>query len=50
MAWSRKSCLGSSEIASFIFLVLFKDWGCRVSPRFELFVSDVDQGTEEVAC
>ena len=25
------------------FLVLFKSWGHRVSPRFHLFVSDVDQ-------
>ena len=25
MAWSRKSYLGPTEIASFVFLVLFKD-------------------------
>ena len=25
MAWSRKYCLGTAEIASFVFLVLFKD-------------------------
>ena len=28
------------------FLVLFKGGGCRVSPRFHLFVSDVNQGKE----
>ena len=42
--WCRKSCLGLAEISSFVFLVLFKDGGRRVSPRFHLFVSDVDQG------
>ena len=26
------------------FLVLFKGGDCRVSPRFHLFVSDVNQG------
>ena len=25
VAWSRKSCLGPTEIASFVFLVLFED-------------------------
>ena len=44
LMWSRKSCLGSIEIAFFAFLVLFKDGGCRISPRFHLFFSDVDQG------
>ena len=29
------------------FLVLFKGGGCRVSPRFHLFVFDVNQGNEE---
>ena len=33
----RKSYLGLAEIASFVFLVLFKDEGGRVSPRFHLF-------------
>ena len=42
--WCRKSSLGLAEISSFVFLVLFKDGGRRVSPRFHLFVSDVDQG------
>ena len=28
------------------FLVLLKDGGCRVSTRFHLFVSDVNQGKE----
>ena len=36
------------EIASFVFLVLFKDvGGLRVSPRFHLFISDINQGNEE---
>ena len=48
LVWSRKSCLGPTEIASFVFLVLFKDGQCRVSPRFHLFVSDVNQGNKEV--
>ena len=47
MAWSRNSCFGSAEIESFVFLVLFKDGGPSVSPRFHLFVSDVNQGSEE---
>ena len=47
VAWSRKSCLRPVEIASFVFLVLFKDGGCWVSLRFHLFVSDVNQGYEE---
>ena len=29
------------------FLVLFKGGGCRVSPRFHLFVFDVNQGNKE---
>ena len=45
--WSRKSCLESAEIQSFVFLVLFNDWGRRVSPKFHLFVSDVDQGNRD---
>ena len=45
--WSRKYCLGLAEIASFVFLVLFKDAGCRASPRSHLFVSDVNQGNKE---
>ena len=47
VAWSRKSCLRPAEIASFVRLVLFKDWGCKVSPRLHLFISDVNQGNEE---
>ena len=36
------------EIASFVFLVLFKDvGGRRVSPRFHLFVYDINQDNEE---
>ena len=35
------------EIGSFVLLVLFKNvWGRRVSPRFHLFVSDINQGNE----
>ena len=47
LVWSRKSCLGLAEIASVV-LVLFKDGGHRVSPRFHLFVSDVNHGNKEV--
>ena len=39
--------LGSAEIASFMFLVLFEDWRSSVSPRFCLFVSDVNQENEK---
>ena len=38
LVWSRKSYLGPAEIASFLFVVLFKDGGRRVSPRFHLFL------------
>ena len=44
---SRKSCLGLAEIASFVSLVLFKNAGRKVSPRFHLFVSDVNQGNKK---
>ena len=47
VAWSRKSCLGLTKITSFVFLVLSKDEGCRVSPRFHLFVSDVNPGNKD---
>ena len=47
VAWSRKSCLGPAEITPFVFLVLLKDGGRRVSLRFHLFDSDVNQGNEE---
>ena len=46
VAWSRKSPLGPAEIASFVSLVLFKNAGRDVSPRFHLFVSDVNQGNK----
>ena len=46
VAWGRKSFLGSAEIASFVFLALFKDGGRMVSSRFHLFVSDVNQENE----
>ena len=38
--------LGQAEIASFVSLVLFKNAGRKVSPRFHLFVSDVNQGNK----
>ena len=45
VAWSRKSCLGPAEIASLVCLILFKDRGRRVSPRF---VSDnFNHGNED---
>ena len=47
LVWSRESCLGLAEITSFVFVVLFKDEGRRVSPRFHLFVSAVNQGNKE---
>ena len=47
LMWSRKSCLGLAKFAYFVFLVLFKDGGRRVSPRFHLFVSDVNQGNKK---
>ena len=44
--WSRKSYLGPTEIASCVFLVLFKDVGCKVSPKCFLYVFDVSQEKE----
>ena len=35
-----------AETASFVFLVLLKNGGRKVSPRFQLFVSDVNQVNE----
>ena len=32
------------------FLVLFKGWGCRVRPRFHLFVYDANQWNEGAGC
>ena len=49
VVWNSTSCLGPNEIRSFVFLVLFKDGRCRVSPRFNLFVSDVNQRMKDVA-
>ena len=37
VAWGRKSYLGPDEISSFVYLVQFKDRGCRVSLRIHLF-------------
>ena len=36
------------EITTFVFLVLFKDGGRRLSPRFHLFISGVSQENQEV--
>ena len=44
--WSRKSCLGPAEIAPFVSLVLFENTGRKLSPRFRIFVSDVNQGNK----
>ena len=43
------ACLGPAEIASFVCLILFKDGGHRVSPKSHIFVSDVNQGNEELS-
>ena len=48
VGWNRNSCVGPAEIVSFVFLVLFKVGGPSVSPRFHLFISDVNQGNEGV--
>ena len=50
VAWSRDYCLEPAEITSFVFLVLFKDGRPSVSPRFHLFVSNVNQGNERRLC
>ena len=49
LVWSRKSCLGLPEIASFVFLVLFKDDTHMLTPRFHLFVSEVNQGNKDAS-
>ena len=46
VAWSRKFCLGPAGIASFLSLVLFKNAGHKVSPRFHHFVLDFNQGNK----
>ena len=50
--WSRNSYSEPAKsnllwCESTLFLVLFNDWGGRVSSRFHIFVSDVNQGNEE---
>ena len=42
VTWSRKSSLAPAKIAFFVCLVLLKDEGRKVSPRFHLFVSDIN--------
>ena len=44
--WSKKSCLGPAEIASFLFLVLFKNGGCRVTQGFMFLFLMLIKGTE----
>ena len=41
-ARGRKYLLRPPEISSLVFLVIIKDEGCRLSPRFHVFVSDVN--------
>ena len=48
MISGKTSYFGLSEIASLVFLLLFKDGERRVSPRFHLFFSDVNQWSENV--
>ena len=43
----RKSYLGPAQASSFVYLVQFKDGGCRVSLRLYLFVSDLDSVNED---
>ena len=47
VARSRNSCLGAAEFAFFVVVVLFKDREPSLSPRFNLFVFDVNQGNEK---
>ena len=47
VAWTKKSFLGPAVTAFFVFQVLFKDEWRRVSRRFHLFVSDINQGKKE---
>ena len=37
LVWSKKSCLGQAKIASFVFLVLFKDGRHSMSPKLHFF-------------
>ena len=46
VVWSKKFYLGPVLILSSVFLVSLRDGGRRVSPRFYLFVCDVNQGNE----
>ena len=47
VVWSSKSCLGPAEIASFVFLVLFKDGRRRSNSIFHFFIFDVNHEHEE---
>ena len=44
---SRKFYSEPAETASIVFLVLFKNGGSRMSPRFHIFISDVNQENEQ---
>ena len=44
LMWSKLSCLGLDEIASLNVPDLIQGWVMQVSPRFHLFVCDVNQG------
>ena len=50
VAWGRRSCFEPAEISFFVYLVQFKDEGCRVSLKLHLFVSDGDSGNEDFIC
>ena len=47
VGWSRKSCLGPAEISFFCVPGLIQDEGRRVSLRFRLFISDLNQGNKD---
>ena len=38
LAWTSKSCLGLADIASFVFLVLFKDGGHKSESKISSFL------------
>ena len=50
VGWSRKSCLEPAEISFFCVPGLIQDGGRRVSLRFCLFISDLNQGNKDIEC
>ena len=46
--WCWRSYLGSAEIVSCVFLVLFKDGQRKASPKCHLYVFDVNQRKRRV--